>query len=705
MSEHTPVVPSAVARLTPHAEPEHWYRSLYLHSLDGILLTTPEGEILAANPAMCRMLGYEEAELCALGRAGVVDTTDPRLAPALEQRRATGAFAGELTLLAKGGRRVPVEVSTRVYRDATGAERTSLYVRDITERKRADEQLRWSEERFRVALKSSPIVMYTADADLRYTWMYNPHPRFRVEEVIGKRDEELVPEEHVAELIALKREVVATGRGVRRELRIIVGEEARFYDVTVEPTRDADGTVTGLTMAATDITERWHREQERLALLEIATQARKEAEQEKERVALLAAVTESLTEMLEYERSLGSVARLLVHQLATLCLVDVVEEGGEVRRVEAVHADATQQSLADALRAISLGRGQPHLSRRALETGEAEMVEHVTDDDLRVVAQDEHHLDVLRALRVRSCLGLPLVARDRTLGAITLIRDGSREPFSAADLALGKEIARRAALAIDNAHLFRQARRATELRDRVMSIVSHDLRTPLTSISMALAPFELGEPGPDTLSRLVRVARQSIELMERMIHDLLDVASIDRGTLSIERGPEDLESLLSRACATVSAQLAEDGIAITLDVPPGLPRADADAERILQVVGNLLSNAGKFAARGGHVSLAARAAGEELVVSVRDDGPGIPANMQPHIFDRFWHSRRGARARGIGLGLSIAKAIVDAHGGRIWVDSVEGEGSTFSFTLPVFHRRAGGEGGVAGDEPGAASQS
>lgn len=125
MREQLPVqTPTAAPRLTP-AEPEHWYRSLYLHSLDGILLTTPDGEILAANPAMCRMLGYEESELLTLGRAGVVDTTDPRLAAALTQRRTTGAFVGELTLIAKDGRRVPVEISTRLYRDATGAERTS----------------------------------------------------------------------------------------------------------------------------------------------------------------------------------------------------------------------------------------------------------------------------------------------------------------------------------------------------------------------------------------------------------------------------------------------------------------------------------------------------------------------------------------------------------------------------------------------------
>jgi PAS domain S-box-containing protein len=666
---------------------EQWYHSLFTHSLDGILLTSPEGAILAANPAICRLLGYDEAELRALGRTGVVDTTDPQLAAALEQRRTTGRFVGQITLIARDGRRIPVDISSRIFRDAAGQERTSLFVRDATERLRVEEQLRRSEERFRVALEGSPIIVYTADAELRYTWMYNPHPRFRLEDVLGRRDDELVPPERVAELMALKREVLATGRGIRREVRLVVGDEERYYDLTAEPMRDATGAVTGLTVAASDITERWRRERERIELLEMATRAREQVERAHERSMLLAAVSENLSDILEYEDALHGLARTLVARLATFCVMDVVEEDGAVRRVEIVHADPARQALADELGAISLGPGDRHLAQRTLETGQAELAVRCTDDDLRALAQDDRHLATLRALRIASRMTLPLLARGRTLGAITLARDDGREPFDADDLELGKEIAQRAALAIDNAHLFRQARRATELRDRILGIVSHDLRTPLAAISMAIAPFEL-QPAESSkaLSRLVRVARQSIDWMDRMIHDLLDVASIDAGKLSIERGPENLRAFLERAYSLFKPLLAEEGVALTLDLPERIPPVDADGQRILQVVGNLLSNAGKFARRGGHVTLSARVQASEVVVSVADDGPGIPADVVPHIFDRFWHARRTARARGTGLGLSIAKAIVDLHGGRIWVETVEGEGSMFSFTVPLFHR-------------------
>jgi PAS domain S-box-containing protein len=691
MSHHR-AEPPPTAPYTGHApgQLEQWYESLFANSLDGVLLTSPDGEILAANPAICRLLGYDEAELCALGRNGVVDRSDPRLAAALEQRRSTGRLVAQLTLIAKDGRRIPVEVSSRVFRDATGQERTSMLVRDATERLRAEELLRQSEERFRVALASSPITVYTTDADLRYTWMYNPHPRFRLEEILGKRDDELAPAEDIAELMALKRDVLATGQGRRREVRIVVFGEERYYDLTAEPTRDASGTVTGLTVAATDITERWRREQERVQLLELATRTREEAERAHERVTLLAAISETLADILDYEHSLRAVARLLVSRLATFCVVDVVEEGGDVRRVEVVHADPARQALADELRAVSLEKGYPHLSRHALQTGETELVTRCTDDDLRALAQDDHHLATLRALRVASCVSFPLVARDHTLGAITLVRDDARAPFDASDLQLGEEIARRAAIAIDNAHLFRQARRATELRDQILGIVSHDLRTPLAAISMALAPFEIPlDRAAESLPRMLKVTRQSVDWMNRMIRDLLDVASIDAGRLSIERGPENLRGFLLRAQSIFAPLMAEETVELVLDIPERIPPVDADGERILQVVGNLLANAGKFARSGGHVTLTVQVRDEDVVVSVHDDGPGIPADMLPHIFDRFWHARRTARTRGTGLGLSIAKAIVDAHGGRIWVETAEGEGSTFSFTVPRFRRAAG----------------
>ncbi|NUO65698.1 MAG: histidine kinase, partial [Gemmatimonadaceae bacterium] len=166
-------------------------------------------------------------------------------------------------------------------------------------------------------------------------------------------------------------------------------------------------------------------------------------------------------------------------------------------------------------------------------------------------------------------------------------------------------------------------------------------------------------------------------------HDLLDVTNIEAGHLSIERREEDMVILLFRAIEMFQPIADERGIALAAEVPPHLPKVFLDAERILQVLSNLLGNSIKFVGGGGSVTLRAVKEHGAVHVSVADDGPGIPAEELPHVFDRFWHSRRPSSPRGSGLGLAIAKGIVDAHRGRIWIESVVGEGTTVHLTLPV----------------------
>jgi PAS domain S-box-containing protein len=227
------------------------------------------------------------------------------------------------------------------------------------------------------------------------------------------------------------------------------------------------------------------------------------------------------------------------------------------------------------------------------------------------------------------------------------------------------------------------ARRATALRDEMLAIVSHDLRNPLAAISTALALLEDSpEPTGQRRMKLLRIARESSEWMDRMIRDLLDIASIDSGRLSIERQSVDAVILLVRAHALFEPMFTAKRIQFTLDVPERLPRIELDEDRILQLIGNLLSNAAKFTGPKGRVTLSARHTGAELIVTVQDTGPGIRRADLPHVFDRFWHGRQTVPVGGTGLGLSIAKGIVDTHGGRIWVDTEEGIGSRFSFSLP-----------------------
>jgi signal transduction histidine kinase len=277
----------------------------------------------------------------------------------------------------------------------------------------------------------------------------------------------------------------------------------------------------------------------------------------------------------------------------------------------------------------------------------------------------------------------PLLAGGGITGAIALVAGVGRRHYDHSDLALLDEIACQASLAMENARLFAKARHATTLRDDVLAVVSHDLRNPLAAISMVIGRLEeVPELKGENPTRLLHIARDSIEWMQHMIQDLLDVASIDAGRLSIEPASTDLVILLVQAGTLFERLFADQAITFGLDLPEWLPPVRADYERILQVVGNLLSNAAKFTPPTGQVTLSAHAREHEVVVSVRDTGRGVPPSDLPHLFDRFWHARRGAKVRGTGLGLSIAKGIVDAHGGRIWIDTPRASGSVFSFALP-----------------------
>ena len=233
--------------------------------------------------------------------------------------------------------------------------------------------------------------------------------------------------------------------------------------------------------------------------------------------------------------------------------------------------------------------------------------------------------------------------------------------------------------------LAERMRKAAESRDEVMALVSHDLRNPLSTISMCLSGLrDEPPPTPDMAKDLVVLAEESALLMSRMIQDLLDIASIDAGRLSLDRTTQTVGPTLRRAVDLHRLIAAEQGISVVADVPSELDRTAVmiDGERIVQVLSNLIGNACKFTDAGGSVVVSAAVLPDAVQVTVRDTGRGIPVDAIPHVFDRFWHARRGAAQRSTGLGLAIARGIIEAHDGRIWVESTVGEGSAFHFTLP-----------------------
>ena len=381
-------------------------------------------------------------------------------------------------------------------------------------------------------------------------------------------------------------------------------------------------------------------------------------EREARRAAeLLAEASRVLNASLDAATAVAQLARLVVPRVADCCVVDLFDsETGEPVRAGAAHTDAEQEARVRA---------------GVLASGAA--------PDSAWVPGAEEAAECFGGVRVDAALAVPLRAAGRAVGRMVL---GRAAPFGAADTALAGELGHRTAMAVENARLFRAARAAIEAREHTLAVVAHDLRNPLTAIRMdaellgsILAP-QVGEFERTTLLRIDQVAGR----MDGLIEDLLDVARMERGATALELAPHAAAALLAEAADSLRPLAGAHGLALEVSARDALVRADA--ARVVQILSNLVGNAVKFTAEGGTVSLACEPAGAEVRFAVADTGEGIDPEQLPHIFGAFWQARHADR-RGLGLGLSIARGLVEAHGGRIWVESEPGRGTTFFFTLPA----------------------
>jgi signal transduction histidine kinase len=405
----------------------------------------------------------------------------------------------------------------------------------------------------------------------------------------------------------------------------------------------------------------------------------------------LDALSSALATSLDYEATLQSIARLATGALADCCLVHV-QEAGRIRSPGVAHVDPDREAeIREVLRSISADPGGFTPVAIALRSGRPTLYERVEDDAITAAASTPEQVEALRALRLSTAMVVPMEARGRMVGAISLARLGGPRPaYTADDLDLAVEIARRAALAADNARLYQQARVAVRDRDDVLAIVSHDLRNPINAI--LLSATMLHEFAPDGLSerdrRQVEVIRRSAEQTSALLQDLVEVTSLEGGARTLAAQRTEVAPLVGGVVEMFAPLAAHAGLELECGPVDEAPAVLADYGRLLQVFNNLVGNAIKFTPRGGRIRLSCDEAADGLRFAVTDTGMGIDPEHLPHVFDRFWQARAAGRA-GAGLGLAIARSIVLAHGGRIGVDSTPGAGSTFWFTLPL-HRAGEG---------------
>lgn len=347
-----------------------------------------------------------------------------------------------------------------------------------------------------------------------------------------------------------------------------------------------------------------------------------------------------------------------------------------------VHADPTMAPICEALERYPVRRRErPSPLYDVVDTRGSVLVSEVPPAYLESLAQSAEHLRLMRLLDPGSFIVVPLVARGQTVGTLGLGASRTSRRFGPQDVGLVERLASRVALAVDNARLHESLERAVWARDEVLGIVAHDLRNPLNSIVLhAHAMRRRGKPERRDQGSSENIHRAAMR-MNRLIQDLLDVTRLEAGErLSITQEMVPTAGVLAEAVEQQPAAIEAGDRTLNVDAETAPAIVWADRTRLLQVLDNLLGNAIKFARK--RITLGVRSKQGEVLCWVADDGIGVASDDLPRLFDRFWQATRADR-RGAGLGLSIVKGIVDAHKGRVWVDSEVGQGTTVSFTLPA----------------------
>jgi PAS domain S-box-containing protein len=398
---------------------------------------------------------------------------------------------------------------------------------------------------------------------------------------------------------------------------------------------------------------------------------------------LLAETGRLLTSSLNIDATLELVAELAVSSIADISVVDLIE-GDTIRRLAASRPDTHLADLAHRLRQHPPrpNDGSPQAS--VVASGESLVMNDISEGWLDQVTRHPSHRETMREMAIQSLLIVPLRSRESVLGTLALIRTSSHRPFDNRDRDVAEELGRRAALAVENARLYDEARDATRARDDMLGVVSHDLRNPLNAIFMAssflleILPAE----GRELEKKQIAVMRRAAERANRLIQDLLDIRRIERGGLALDSRSYPASLLVDEAIELARASVSGSNLRIERGRVDRGVHVMADRDRVLQALGNLLGNAIKFTPATGRITVSAVRLDDWVYFSVADTGSGIASENLPHLFERYWQVNR-KDSRGVGLGLSIVKGIVDAHGGEVRVESTVGEGSVFTLKLPA----------------------
>jgi PAS domain S-box-containing protein len=573
----------------------------------------------------------------------------------------------DLAVAEEVGRRASVAIEhARLYRDAqTLAER-----------------LQQSEQQFRALAESIPHLVWTAGPDGVadfYNQRWVEYSGLTPDALKGGRWGLAVHPEDVLQAQAAWRHSLATGEPYTLEFRFRSRSGTyRWFLARAVPVRDSGGNVVKWFGTTTDIDD---------------------PKQAERRQHFLSEASKTLSSSLDYEATLRRVVELAVPRFADWAAVDMLDASGGLHRLAVSHQDPAKVRLAHALHLrYPVNMADAHGLPQVLRTGEAEWMADVPDSLLVASARDEAHLAILRELGLRSYVVVPLKARERVLGALTVIHAESGNRYTEADVQLLQELASRAALAVENARLFQEVRhlnatleqrvkeRTAELQEANRELesfsysVSHDLRAPLRHIAgFAQLLLKRTQALDETARGYARTISEAAQEGGQLVDELLAFSRMGRAEL--RQTAVDLPRLLAEVRQEVLREAPGRDIEWRVDV---VPQVQADPSMLRLVLRNLLSNAVKYTRPTPRavVEVSAEEGPSETSVRIRDNGVGFDMRYADKLFGVFQRLHTAEQFEGTGIGLANVRRIIQRHGGRVWAEGVVGQGATFHFTLP-----------------------